>query len=218
MTILTISTEHWIPTHLARWLRTLRAVMPGVDVGVLVVGAVGRVEIDGCTVRQVMIRDAVACGPGDPLRWFDRERLRLGARFGVSEYLYSDPDVDWLRPGDDLPGLAGPAVSAVPAPGGPYVNNGFLYVRRDVTAEYDAAEPVQDDPRQEGWRRFAGLAAARPDLVARLPYRANVIWWDVAALADAQSVHFCNAMGKRLRPHFRYAATCPAWLSSAQEW
>ncbi len=136
----------------------------------------------------------------------------------MSEYLYSDPDVDWLAPADPIIQAAGPCVSAVPAPGGPYVNNGLLVVRRDVTAEYDAVTPIEGDPRQEGWRTFAALAEARPDLVTRLPYAANVIWWDVPAITNAVSVHFCNPIGKRIRPHFRYAQTCPAWLASAEEW
>ncbi len=50
--ILTITTCDWLPTHFARWCRTLRHHMPLADVGVLVVGPgeVGAKHVAGCRV------------------------------------------------------------------------------------------------------------------------------------------------------------------------
>lgn len=160
---------------------------------------------------------------------FDALRAGLPGVLGLRECLYMDPDTDVVgdlqgiqrfAPGADLLWVANPLllepVSAdlerhgftTAAPGQPAVlmEPGFLYLRRDLSAEFAAARERYPDvnafvPGSTYWNIVMHALGPR---AARLPDDCNRTFWDIpAAATSARSVHFTGHW-KHLQPHVEY--------------
>lgn len=172
--------------------------------------------------------------PGRRLLAFDELRAGLTAFLELEELLYIDPDTDvvgdlqgvqGIAPGADLlwaanplplqPVLADLVRHRVVDPGAAsttaLLEPGFLYLRRDLRAEFAAIRvrfPDANDfaPGSTYWHML--MLALGPRAV-RLPDEFNRTFWDIpAAVARAKSVHF-TGQWKRLQPFVAYERDVP---------
>jgi hypothetical protein len=172
--------------------------------------------------------------PDRRLLVFDELRSGLTALLGLDELLYIDPDTDVVG---DLQGMQAIAPeadllwAANPLPLQPVVADlvrhqlvdpaaasttallepGFLYLRRDLRAEFAAIRarfPDANDfaPGSTYWHML--MLSLGPRAV-RLPDEYNRTFWDIpSAVARAKSVHF-TGQWKRLQPFVSYDREMP---------
>lgn len=166
--------------------------------------------------------------PGGRLLAFDALRAGLTTALGLPELLYLDPDTDVvedlqgiqrLAPGADLLWAANPlplqpvlddlerhGFAAGRAGGEPPVEPGFLYLRRDLAAEFADLQGRFPDVHRfaPGSTYWTMLVRSLGPRAVRLPDAFNRTLWDVpAAAATAKSVHF-TGQWKRLQPFVEY--------------
>lgn len=171
---------------------------------------------------------------GRRLLVFDELRAGLTSALGLDELLYIDPDTDVvadlqgiqeIAPEADLLWAANPlplqpvlddlSRHGFTTPGGPpspgLVEPGFLYLRRDFSAEFAAVRerhPSVNDfaPGSTYWNML--MRALGPKAV-RLPDEFNRTFWDIpSAVARAKSIHF-TGQWKRLQPFVSYEREAP---------
>ena len=157
----------------------------------------------------------------------DELRMCLG---DGEDCLYVDPDVDVIRNLDGIPACSEAPLlwcrSPTPIPGVDQIlsvmglpmveihaNNGMLYLRRDFseefrTAHYESQKVLRGTDKLAGLRAFNVMLAMYPDLHAEMPYKYDVIWWDVPCHDMAHAIHYCNDNGKRIRPHVEWRDGC----------
>lgn len=203
MKILTLATLDWADTHVRRFLETTMEA--------------GHYDVD-----WIAVSDAIR-PEGDLCNWFDEYRMTLATQ---GECLYIDPDVDVRRNLDAIPGMSdkplGWVRSPVPIPGVDeiiaragydtrevHANIGMLWLRECFRDRYQAAFDVSQQiapslDKMAGSRAFNLMLAMNPDVHFEIPYEYDVIWWDVPRHRGAYAVHYCNDMGKRIRPFVRW--------------
>jgi hypothetical protein len=189
-----------------------------------------RIEARGRDLFDAVVRERfVDPEPHRRLAVFDELRAGLPTKLNLPELLYIDPDTDivgdlqgiqtlareadvlWvanplpLRPVlADLErhGFGMPADAASPVVAEP----GFLYLRRDLAAEFAALRIRYADvhgfaPGSTWWNMLVRSLGPK---AARLPDEFNRTFWDLAAATtSARSVHY-TGQWKHLRPFVEY--------------
>lgn len=230
MNIVTIChADDWVATHMRRFVHMTRAAMPDAKLYWLipVVGTDNSETLDKVKSSALeyfsdvkFVRKQEMQGR---LLYYDLLRAGLLDIFGLDEALYADPDTDIL---EDLSGLETLAPEAdllfarnvvhmplVPDAlrandmdtSGPYVEEGFLYMRRSLKEE---CENVLNTckinfssfaPGMEMWN----IVARRISSYA-LPVEYNVTSWGLKHFGNAKAIHFTGQYPKLLRQYVRY--------------
>ena len=167
--------------------------------------------------------------PGRRLLTFDALRSGLLGEFNLREALYIDPDTDVvgdlqgiqrISPEADLLWVANPLPLApvledlrrhgLHAAGGPespvLMEPGFLYMRRDLRAEFETVCGTFPDVHgfAAGSTYWNMVMLAIGAKAVRLPDEYNRTFWDVPAAATcARSVHY-TGQWKHIQPFVRY--------------
>jgi len=147
---------------------------------------------------------------------------RMGAtkHFDVPEILYCDCDADVMQDLSHIPAMSDRPLMCVksPKPRDTYIkvmvdagkgipktemNNGLLYLRKDMESEYNQywvkAGDTPASMRIRGTIAFNLMLNDHPELVFELPYKTSVIWWDIVNTVDADIVQYCSDQGQSKR-------------------
>ena len=209
MNIVTIcdTNPDWLDFHLLRFIRLARRAMPDATYHALIVAPYGP-EPNAKTHDSLKLFDVVRfVQPEQQIGYLHYNALRYGLleRFGLSECLYVDPDVDMFAPPiipdqgkadirwcrspvcpagmDGLITKLGLSGQLVDGEGREiWPNSGMLYLRRDHLDKYmTAAGHVHRagyDPRMIGNASFMVMCRMFRDMTAEMPYQNDVIWWE----------------------------------------
>lgn len=187
-----------------------------------------REERLGALFDRVVTKIVRAVGEGPRLLEFDRIRAGLVADLGLREVLYLDSDTDVVEdlgdvssgaPHADLLWVANPLVLEPvvcdlvrhgfedrPPATMTLLEPGFLYLRRNLLAEFDALVARYPDVNTFAagstyWNMLARILGPR---AARISDDFNCTFWDVpAAVNRAKTVHFTGRW-KHLQPYVSY--------------
>jgi hypothetical protein len=216
LNLMTISTANWLESHCARWVRFVKKSNPDAKRYLVCIS-------DDPNINEHPVVKQFDCvkvyTEKDNCRDF-YNIVRMGATkiFDVPEIMYCDADADVLQ---DLSGI--PAISdkrclycMSPTMSQEWidychanklelfmVNNGFLYMRGDMTFEYcecmDVVKAAGLSERMRGTYAFNLMVRKHAERCFALPERISSIWWNAEELMDCKIAQYCNSRGQAKR-------------------
>ena len=223
MNICTIATEgEWLDLHAARWLRYVRANVPGA-VTHLILASDTMDEATGGYHPVVSGFDAVryyerAKGTRP---WFNEVRMRACALFGVDRMTYLDADADVLADVTSACDGVAARLGFCRSPivnrdwarvcaaqgwdvGGWMADNCLLVMRGDFVSEYQSgvelvAGVVGVHPRTSGTIAFNAMLRMNEGLWEEMDAGLSCIWPEADKYETVNIVQYCNDHGKAKR-------------------
>jgi hypothetical protein len=224
MLVCTIATADntWLGVHLPRWLRKLRQHNPTSETGLFLIGDASALQ--NPTVQA--FTKVKLYPPEQATRpFFNSVRMEACNEFNVPEALYIDCDCDVMQPLDGIGELSDkaclwvrscvvnqPVAKLCAGLGFGQIdfcaNNGLLYMRRNLRAEYGIAYnrccAEARTSRIGGLLAFNVMLRMFPDLTEEIPYEWSTVWHDTEHFLDdkgfvPKTVQFCNNDGQAFR-------------------
>lgn len=232
MNIVTICTVDWVATQLTRFVYMTRKSVPDAKLYLLIPLNGGEEElvvrrvISNCLNYFTAVKTVKVQELSGRLLYYDYLRAGVLDIFGLSEGLYTDPDVDivedvsdlvTLHPEVDLLWTPNPlhmplvpeALKANGLPAGPpYMDCGFMYMRRSFKEDCtDVLATCSIDkgsiaPGMAMWNIVTRRANAHA-----LPVDYHTSLWGFEHIPTAKAVHFTGEFCKRMRLHTNYVSS-----------